>query len=92
MDAKNKANFAQYWNEREPDWDTCWKCGKLAEGRLISQIDNEVYFYCRDHDPELDELLSDCCGAPARYSIEDRAGICDECGEHATFLYEHELD
>ena len=36
------------------------------------------------------ELLSECCGAPPRHSVEDGLGICSKCGEWAGFYDEDE--
>ena len=58
------------------------------------EVWNEFNNYLNDLFPdELDdeELLSECCGAEASWSIEDGIGNCSECGEWTSFLTEKEL-
>ena len=36
-------------------------------------------------------MLSECCGAPPKHSVEDGIGICSQCGEWAEFRDEDDV-
>ena len=55
---------------------------------LIDSLDNDFMKQVITNmygEPEEEEPLSNCCGAPPASTIVDEDAICSKCGEHAEF-------